>query len=310
MLMSGSPSPTQPTPSNSLRLVFQEGDLVVPAEELGLGIQSALVVGIFEALRHLGGPVGTVIVEEPEMYLHPQAQRYFHRLLTEMADGGSCQVIYSTHSPIFAPVTRFEAIRLVRKAPGHMSRISLVREPTDREFLSGQRAAHKLTMSFDPTTSELLFARRVLLVEGPGDRLAVMMTAERLNYDLDAEDLAVVPCGTKTAIPFFARTCRALGVSFCILHDDDIVPEDGDENRRAQIRRENASAAKLNQSVRDMAGPDTDAFVLQPSLEHCVAVGRSASQKPRRVVEALGLLDTVDYPQPLRDAVAALVRSN
>jgi predicted ATP-dependent endonuclease of OLD family len=189
-----------------------------------------------------------------------------------------------------------------------MSRVSLVSDPADREFLAAQRSAHKLVLSFDPTTSELLFARRVLLVEGPGDRLAVLLTAERLNQDLDAEDLAVVPCGTKTAIPFFARTCRALGVDFCILHDEDLLPEEGDEQRRAQIRRDNANAARLNKEIREMAGEQENVFMLQPSLEQCVAVGRSASQKPRRVIEALGVLETEKFPQPLRDAVAALVR--
>jgi hypothetical protein len=97
-------------------------------------------------------------------------------------------------------------------------------------------------------------------------------------------------------------------VDFCILHDEDILTEEGDERRRAHIRRENAKAMRLNQEIRGTAGPKTDIFVLQPSLERCVAIGGGASQKPRRVVEALEGLDISEYPQSLRDAVEALVR--
>lgn len=98
-------------PFSSLRLQYSESGITVPGEELGLGIQSAMVVGVFEAFRQLGGSFGTLVIEEPEMYLHPQAQRYFYRLLLELAASKQCQVIYSTHSPIFAEVDRFEALR-------------------------------------------------------------------------------------------------------------------------------------------------------------------------------------------------------
>ena len=54
----------------------QEGDLIMPGDQLGLSTQSAIVAGIFEALR----------------------QRYCHRILTELAAWEDCQTIYSTHS--------------------------------------------------------------------------------------------------------------------------------------------------------------------------------------------------------------------
>lgn len=38
----------------------------------------------------------------------------------------------------------------------------------DPKFLAAQRAAQTLALSLDPITSELLFARRVLLVESRG----------------------------------------------------------------------------------------------------------------------------------------------
>ena len=55
-------------PFRTLRLNYRESGLELPADELGSGVQSAIVVGIFEAFRQFGATVGTVLIEEPEMY--------------------------------------------------------------------------------------------------------------------------------------------------------------------------------------------------------------------------------------------------
>src|SRR5262245_26799474 len=110
------------------------------------------------------------------MYLHPQAQRYFYRLLRDMADTGSCQVIFATHSPIFADVNAFKSLRLVRRDPGKNSTTSNVREP-DIKALDDDRERQKLAGRFDPTRNEVLFASRALLVEGHGDRAAALIVA-------------------------------------------------------------------------------------------------------------------------------------
>lgn len=277
-------------PFASLRLEYREGNLDFPAEELGLGVQSAIVVGVFEALRRLGGPIGTVVIEEPEMYLHPQAQRYFYRLLGEMVDAGECQVIYSTHSPIFADVERFEALRLVRKEPSAMSTVSFIADENDRQFLDSHRERLKVSVAFDTARSEMLFARRVLLVEGANDQIAARLAANKMGVDLDAEGLSIVPCGSKDFIPFYARTCRALGIWFCILYDED-RPE-----------------ARTNTLISEAAGPDHGVFVVSPSLERTLNIrGRD---RPRQVAEALRSRGLEHYPAALREAVAALVRGD
>ena len=292
-------------PLNSLRLVYRESGLEIPAEELGLGIQSALVVGIFDALRRLGGPVGTLVIEEPEMYLHPQAQRYFYRLLCEMADSGECQVIYSTHSPIFADVTRFDSIRLVRKEPGEMSTVSMVTEADDAKYLTSQSQAQKF-VAFDSTRSEMLFARRALIVEGQSDRLAVLSAAERMGHDPDAEDLAIIPCGSKSNIPFFVRVCRALRVPFVVLHDSDVHALEGSPEKRERIAVENVRAKKGNQDILNAAGDESRIFVVTPTLDDVLGISRRTPDKPRRVIQALEKKPLADIPEVLRQAVSAL----
>ena len=212
-------------PFGSLRLQYRENGLTVPGEELGLGIQSAVVVGIFEAFRQLGGDFATLIVEEPEMYLHPQAQRYFFRLLCEMADRGHSQIIYATHSPIFADVSRFEGLRLVRKDPQQQTRISYVSRQEQAD-LDCARTAFKLGGKFDAGRNEVLFAQSALLVEGYGDRIAALLVAEKLGFDPDAEGVTVVDCGGKSGIELVLRVCQALGITCTVLHDEDVWPTD------------------------------------------------------------------------------------
>ena len=61
-------------------------------------------------------------IEEPELYQHPSRQRHFAEVLIKAATsmepmfGGSTQVIYTTHSPLFVGLDRFNYIRVLGKS--------------------------------------------------------------------------------------------------------------------------------------------------------------------------------------------------
>ena len=300
-------------PFGSLRLQYSEAGLAIPGEELGLGIQSAMVVGIFEAFRQLDGEYGTLAIEEPEMYLHPQAQRYFFRLLCDMADSGQCQVIYTTHSPIFADVNRFESLRLVRRGAQLQSHVSYVSEKQQPELVQA-RNAFKLGGKFDTGRNEVLFAERALLVEGYGDRIAALLVAEKLKLDLDAECVTIVDCGGKSGIELVLRVCRALGIPCVVLHDEDVWPTDGiaDAEKKRKVEEENDAERARNERIRQAAG-DTPVFVVAPTLEAALGIRRNATDKPRRVAEAVAGIDGNAVPvelRPLLEAVRCICSSH
>jgi predicted ATP-dependent endonuclease of OLD family len=65
--------------------------------------------------------------------------------------------------------------------------VAAITEERDLDWLRERRDAQKLVV-LSAARSEAFFAQRVLLVEGPGDMLAIRMLADELGDNLDAED--------------------------------------------------------------------------------------------------------------------------
>jgi predicted ATP-dependent endonuclease of OLD family len=251
---------------------------------------------------------GTVLIDEPEMYLHPQAQRHFYDILLGLVEQGGTQVIYSTHSPVFADAARFEGLRLIRRPPGAGSNVAHVHE-ADRPALETSKATTKLLTEYDSARSEALFANAVLLVEGKADLIAVRGTAERMKLDLDARNLSVMECGGKTSIPFHARLCRALGIPVCALYDDDQWPiaDDMRTEDRKRLETELARARKETADIEAALPDKSSRFVCSPTLEDLVGIGRSAKNKPLRMAEKIkAATRREDLPERLLAAVQRL----
>jgi hypothetical protein len=206
------------------------------------------VIGALEACcaRGLGGLL--LLIEEPELYLRPQGQRYLYRLLREFALAGN-QVIYSTHSPAFLNVARLDELVFVERLPQTGTR-ALQPEPVsaDEDF--------RVMTEFDAARSELFLARAVVLVEGMTEKLVLPFVFSALGYDVDREGISIVECGGKPNIPLFAKICTATGVPFVVVHDSD---------RKASGKLAAAERA-LNALIADTA-PEGGVLVLEPDFE-------------------------------------------
>jgi predicted ATPase len=226
------------------------------------GSQARSVIDALEACRaeELRGVV--LMIEEPEIYLRPQAQRYLYHLLRDFAAAGN-QVVYSTHSPAFLNVARLDEVVFVERLPQAGTRTSQPPGPTaDEDF--------RVMTEFDVARSELFLARAVVLVEGWTEKLVLPFVFASLGYDVDREAISIIECGGKPNLPLFAGICRAVGVPFVVVHDSD---------RKSSGRFVQAEAA-LNALVAETAGPER-VIVLDPDFE-AVAGLTGDRRKPRR----------------------------
>jgi predicted ATPase len=196
----------------SLDLLVQEGTLRISATEMGEGVQNALVLSILQAFEQRRKKGAILLIEEPEMFLHPQKQRSLYRTLGEI--GKTNQVIYTTHSPHFVTVPDYQDVVLVRR-PSDGTRTRRSDLPPDA------KRREKLIKELDSARNEMFFATRVLFVEGPTEKLALPEYATRLGLDLDLDGATIVEVGGKRNLPAFAEIAKSFEIPVGVLFDSD-----------------------------------------------------------------------------------------
>jgi hypothetical protein len=244
------------------------------------------LVAAVESLCQAGLTGAVVLVEEPELYLRPQAQRYLYRLLRRLVSHGN-QVVYATHAPTFLNVARLDELAFVEHRRGAGIR---VRRP---QPFTAEHDFRFLT-EFDAERSELLLARAAVLVEGATEKLVLPFVFRALGHDADREAISIVECGGKSNIPLFARVCHATGIPFVAVHDRDAPP------RRRPIASERAVNRQIAETVAARRIVE-----LAPDFEHVAGLA-GHRHKPERAWERFsGPGATI--PEPLARAVRLAV---
>ncbi len=232
-----------------------------------------------ESYRSAGLTGLVILVEEPELYLRPHAQRYLYRLLLDLSAAGN-QVIYSTHAPAFLNVARLEELVFVRRhAQMGTTVVQPERLPEDEEF--------RAMSEFDAERSELFLSRVAVLVEGRTEKLSLPYVFRAMGHDIDREGISIVSCGGKPNVLLVAQVCRAAGVPFVAVHDRDAPPG----------RKPSAEERALNHTIATVAGPDRH-VELAPDFEG-VASLHGRRHKPERAWDRFRALDRADVPEPL-----------
>ena len=195
-------------------------------------------------LREVARQVPSLIlgIEEPELYQHPTKQRHFAKVLELLSDGqlpgaaGNTQVVFCSHSPLFASMHKFQQIRLARRVPLEGSEI----KQCELRESNLQEVAHRLEHAFERpagtfTDATLLprlhilgaelaegfFASCNVIVEGPSDKAALIATASLLGGELEANGIAILPAGGKTNLDRPAAIFSSLGIPTFVMWDCD-----------------------------------------------------------------------------------------
>ena len=233
----------------------------------GHGMQRSIIFSLLQMLMKSAGtgedsPI-ILAIEEPELYIHPHAQRRIYRVLKEFAGvlngddsaGDFDQVLYSTHSPRFVDVSQYERIAVVRKNPETGTET--------RQCEAGvlgipeEEKGFQLLSSFDLKHNEMFFARHCILVEGREDEIGIIATLRKLKRIVDLPDeigLSITPCGGKLNIPKFQKVLNAFGFSYGVLLELDGCKPESKQHSSIIENLNGNSVAEIPEKLEDLLG--------------------------------------------------------
>ncbi|MEO6759425.1 MAG: AAA family ATPase [Saprospiraceae bacterium] len=157
------------------------------------------------------------ILEEPELYLHPQAQRELFSSLRELSKSNN-QIIIATHSSFFADLDLYNSICIIRK--NDLENGTKKIQCNNDLFLDlDDRQQFNLTYWINPDRAELFFAKKVILLEGPTDKTVIPYLAK--NLDCFRFEYTLIDCGSKDSIPIYIALLNKFQIPYTVVYDRD-----------------------------------------------------------------------------------------
>jgi hypothetical protein len=240
------------SPEISVRaLVSDRGGHPVAPDLQGHGLQRALVIALLHEIAERESQAGIregeedseprtlmLTIEEPELYQHPLQARALAATLENLAgkEGSrTIQVAYSTHSPYFSRPALFADLRLCRRRPdGTTSCVAADAEKITEAIAAvdyGSDVTKNVEKALADSLGEAIFARSVLLCEGDTDA-ALLEGIGDMQGGLDADGVAVAPCGSKPKMVVAIAILDQLDIPFVALFDADAKGQDSSQAKR------------------------------------------------------------------------------
>ncbi len=265
-------------PGDNLGLQIRDGDFVAEAGAMGHGLQCWLQTMWFLARS---SPDSTVILDEPDIYAHPELQRRLIRLIR----GQFRQSIVATHSvEIMAEVEPSDILVLERRQPHS---VFLNSEPALQGIVDRIGGIYNIQLA------KVWNSQRFILVEG--DDLEFLSHFHQLLYPHSMFPLSSLPHvaiggwgGWNMAVTSPLILKNAVGEeirTYCILDSDYHLPEEVSERYNA--------AKEKNISLHIWSKKEIENYLLEPEIVARViknGTGGKASPTPETVAQQLDLI--------------------
>lgn len=237
------------------------------------------------------------IIEEPELFLHPNHQTYFRNKLEEIANSSDTQVIITSHSPYFLNhvekysqikrvfmdgiVSRIAQVsdieiddicdkngRLMAEAKNECRKIKLLEPEITSEANKIAQSDHlRYLLWIDPTRANAFLSQKVILVEGSTEKALfsfLFNNPKGVFYDeSETAKITIIETVGKYHFYKFANLLNKFGIKVWCIYDGD-----GDACKNSishKLLNENIEKLKIGKVIKN-------SLRLDPDLEHSLGI--------------------------------------
>ncbi len=195
-------------------------------DQMGKGMRSIYILSLLEACMEEEGKLpGLIVVEDPEIFLHPRLQKISGEILFRLSK--KSQVIFSTHSPNL--LSHFNR-RQIRQVVLDEEDYSVIREKTD---------ISEILDDLGYTANDLLNVNFVFFVEGKQDKSRLPLLLEKYYSEICDEQgnlsrVAIITTNSCTNIKTYANLKYMNQV---YIQDQFLMIRDGDGKDPEELTR-------------------------------------------------------------------------
>lgn len=248
----------------NIRLSVNDG-VETPLENKGSGLQSLIMIELFKFYCKVFNQSSLLILEEPELFLHPHAKRMLSDILEDFITGGKNQIIITTHSEEFIHNIDIENINVIRKTVDGTKKSRI-----NKQDYGDGKELQKLKIELQHKNAEMFFAEKVILVEGEEQILIPEIVKKIYGKNvLNNNDISIIKVGGKSYFNIYRKVLDDLNIKNYIIADYDIINsgldvllDDTEKQKISNIRGKISQKIKNNKKLKkEMESRDWESLV-------------------------------------------------
>lgn len=210
------------------------------------------------------------IFEEPELYLHPQAQKSLLYSLENLSLNS--QVVLCTHSSSLISLEKHKSIAIVRK--DNNTKETNITQYQEEILEEDEKKNFQLVSWINQDRAELFFAKKVILLEGATEKTVIPYIAKKLG--VFKYEYTLIDCGSKNNIPSYVKLLETFKIPYIAVYDKD-----------HQLRKKQDAidiADRDSQKIEDLI--DTgESIIFENDIEEELGMSAGTSSKPFKALQ-------------------------